>query len=158
MPEITVEKVVQDPKPLLAGLVEESSAQGFGALRRLVADWDAGTCRFAGPGEHLFVALEGGRVAAVCALDIAPGGADKGVGRLRDMYVSATRRRSGIGKALVQRLVAEAGVYFGTLVLRADTPGAALFYESLGFRPTAGAGDQTHRLELRPPSADAPGT
>jgi GNAT superfamily N-acetyltransferase len=157
MPEIIVEKVIRDPKPLLAGLVDESSAQGFGALRRLVADWAAGTCRLEGSGEGLFVALEGGRVAAVCALDIAPNAGGKDVGRLRDMYVSATRRRSGIGKALVQRLVADAGVYFATLVLRADTPGAALFYESLGFRPTAEAKDWTHRLELRAPGADTAG-
>jgi GNAT superfamily N-acetyltransferase len=149
--QITVEKILQNPAPVLAGLVEESSAQGFGALRRLLADWVTGTGRFDGPGEGLFVALADGRVVGVCALDRAPGRAETGVGRLRDMYVSATRRRSGIGRSLVRGVVAEAGVYFATLELRADTPGAASFYESLGFRPTPEATDSTHRLDLRPP-------
>jgi GNAT superfamily N-acetyltransferase len=152
--QITVEKLLQDPAPVLASLVEESGAQGFGALRRLLADWAAGTSRFAGPGEGLFVAIADGRVVGVCALDNAPAGMKSGAGRLRDMYVSATRRRSGIGRALVRRVVAEAGVYFATLELRADTPGAATFYESMGFSPTPAAADSTHRLDLRPAAAD----
>jgi hypothetical protein len=53
---ITVKKVQQDPAPVLAGLVEESGTQGFGALRRLLADWADDTSRFVGPGERLFVA------------------------------------------------------------------------------------------------------
>jgi ribosomal protein S18 acetylase RimI-like enzyme len=156
MQQIIVEKVEQDPRLLLAGLVEESSAQGFGALRRVVSDWAGGICRFGAEGEGLFVALQDGRVVGVCALDIAPDGVDKGIGRLRDMYVSATCRRSGIGKSLVRRLVTEASAYFTALELRADTPGAALFYEALGFRPTPQAVDSTHRLDLRPAVAEVP--
>jgi GNAT superfamily N-acetyltransferase len=157
MEPITVEKVTNDPASVLAALVEESSAQGLGGLRRLAAEWVAGTSRFDGPGEGLFIALEGGRVAAVCALDAAPGGADERIGRLRDMYVSATRRRSGIGRALVRRVAGEAGVYFATLELNAASPGTAAFYESLGFRPIPGAHGSTHQLDLRPPVTDASG-
>jgi GNAT superfamily N-acetyltransferase len=157
MEQITVDKVAHDPGTVLAGLVEESSAQGFGALRRLLAEWTAGTSRFGEPGEGLFIALEGGRVVGVCALDAAPGGTDKSVGRLRDMYVSATLRRHGVGKSLVRGVVAEASKYFATLVLRADTPAAAVFYESRGFRPTPEARDWSHRLVLRPSAAADPG-
>jgi hypothetical protein len=53
--------------------------------------------------------------------------------------MSATRRRSGIGRTPVRRVAGEAGVYFATLELNATTPGAAAFYESPGFRPIAGA-------------------
>jgi GNAT superfamily N-acetyltransferase len=146
MEAITVEKVVQDPGPVLAGLVDESSAQGFSNLRRLVADWSAGTSRFDCPGEGLYVAIADGRVVGVCALSTAPG---ERVGRLRDMYVSATRRRSGIGRELVRRVVDEAVPHFSVLELRAETPGALVFYESLGFRPTPGTSGPTHRLDLR---------
>jgi hypothetical protein len=44
--------------------------------------------------------------------------------------------------------VREASAYFATLELRADTPGAASFYESLRFRPTPATTDSTHRLDL----------
>jgi GNAT superfamily N-acetyltransferase len=155
MQEITVERVVNDPAPVLAALVEESSAQGVGALRRLVADWAAGTCRFGGPGEGLFVALDGSRVDGVCALDTAAGEPGQRVGRLRDMYVSATRRRSGIGKALVRQVIDEARAHFEALELRAETPGARAFYESVGFLPAPGGGGTTHRLDLQPAAARA---
>ena len=73
------------------------------------------------------------------------------------MYVSATRRRSGIGRALMRRVAGEAGVYFATLELIATTPGAAAFYEFLGFQPIPGRHGSTHRLDLQPPASDAPG-
>jgi GNAT superfamily N-acetyltransferase len=148
MEPITVEKVTNDPAPVLAALVEESSAQGFGGLRRLVAEWAAGTCRFTGPGEGLLVALGRGRIEGVCAVDAAPGAADRGVGRLRDMYVTATCRRSGIGTALVRRVLDEAGGHFSSLELRAETPGAVAFYESIGFLPVSGSSESTHRRAL----------
>jgi GNAT superfamily N-acetyltransferase len=149
MESITVERIPNDPAPVLAALIEESSAQGFNGLRRLVADWSAGSCRFARPGEGLFVAFDAGRVAGVCALDAAPPSAGPGTARLRDMYVSATRRRSGVGTALLQRVVAEARSHFTAMELRAETPGAASFYESHGFRPIGSASESTHRLDLR---------
>jgi ribosomal protein S18 acetylase RimI-like enzyme len=156
MPEITIERVAQDPGPVIAGLVEESSAQGFGALRRLVSDWTAGTCRFSGPGEGLFIALADGRVAGVCAVDTAPGSTENRVGRLRDMYVSVTQRRAGVGRAMVQRVITEAAGYFTRLELRADTQGAKSFYESLGFRPTPDTTNSTHELDLDAARVDAP--
>jgi GNAT superfamily N-acetyltransferase len=148
MEPISVEKVTNDPAQVLAALVEESSAQGFGGLRRLVAEWAAGTCRFIQPGEGLLVALGRGGVEGVCAVDAAPGAFDRGVGRLREMYVTATRRRSGTGTALVRRILDEARGHFSSLELCAETPGAVAFYESIGFLPMSGSNKSTHRLAL----------
>lgn len=152
MGDTAVERVLDQPQNVLADLIEESTAQGADALRRLVADWRSGTHRFAGPGEGLFVALRNGRVAGVCALEADAASPGRTAGRLRDVYVSATHRRSGIGKELVRAVVEEAAKTFTTLTLRADTPGAAAFFTALGFRP-AGEPQATHCLDLRSPAA-----
>jgi GNAT superfamily N-acetyltransferase len=147
---ISIERIHDPPQHVLAGLVEESSAQGSDHLRRLVEECRLGTRRFEGPGEGLFVALRDGRVVAVCGLDIDPDAADGKSGRLRNMYVSATHRRSGIGREFARDVIERARQTFTTLTLRADTAGAAKFFETLGFRPTT-APNATHFLKLDAP-------
>jgi GNAT superfamily N-acetyltransferase len=145
---ITIAKVTNDPVAVLAALVEESSAQGFGGVRLLVAEWVAGNCRFTGPGECLFVALGSIGVKGVCAVHAARGSLHRDTGQLHAMYVTATQRRSGIGTALVRRVLDEARGHFSSMELRATTPGAVAFYESIGFLPMSGSSASTHRLVL----------
>lgn len=149
MENIAVERVLDRPDVVLAGLVEESTAQGYNSLRRLVAEWLSGVQRFDRHGEGLFVALREGRVAGVCGLEVDRAGADPSVGRLRDMYVSTVHRRSGVGRALAARALSEARESFAHLMLQADTPGARTFFTSLGFRPASAEGENSYYLDLR---------
>jgi GNAT superfamily N-acetyltransferase len=70
------------------------------------------------------------------------------VGRVRHLYVLTEFRRLGIGRQLVQAVVASAQSRFGSLRLRTETLEAAAFYERLGFRRRVGVPDCTHTLEL----------
>ena len=62
-------------------------------------------------------------------------------GYLSMLVVDAAWRRRGIGRALVQALMAD-GAHI-TWVLRADRPGARAFFEALGFTASSAA------MELR---------
>jgi len=130
------------------GLVTESESQGFAFLRRLIADCDAGTNRFALEGEALFAAQERGIIVGVCGLNVDPYASDRGIGRVRHLYVLASRRRQGIGKRLVTQVIVSATRSFRMLRLRTDSAAAAAFYEALGFEPCTDAAC-THRLLLR---------
>ena len=57
-------------------------------------------------------------------------------------------RRQGVGRRLVAEVIAAARRRFHILRLRTENPGAARFYENLGFQRAAGAGDCTHVMEL----------
>jgi GNAT superfamily N-acetyltransferase len=146
---VVVERVAHLPDPGLDGLLEEGAAQGFGFVRRLVDDWRSGANRFDGPGEAFFVARRDEGVAGFCGLNVDPYAGNSAVGRLRHLYVAARYRRTGVGRALVARVVAEAARSFVTLTLRTDSPDAAAFYEALGFRRTWKLPSTTHCLDLR---------
>jgi GNAT superfamily N-acetyltransferase len=129
------------------GLVTESESQGFAFLRRLIMDWGAGANRFALPGEALFAAQDKGNIVGVCGLNVDPYANDRGVGRVRHLYVLASRRRQGIGRGLITQVIVSATGSFRMLRLRTDSPAAAAFYEALGFEPCTDAAC-THRLLL----------
>src|SRR5579871_3377770 len=98
---VNVERVTNIPVPELLALVDESEAEGHGFLRRLVAEWESGQNRFAGPGEALYVARQGAGLVGVCGLNADPYARLPGIGRLRHLYVVADHRRRGVGQTLV---------------------------------------------------------
>lgn len=113
-------------------LAHEARASGHAFLDRLIADWRSGVNRFDKPGECLLGLFDGGRLVAIGGLNRDPYCPDEArVGRLRHVYVAQSHRRKGIGRHLVTELLARA-VAFERVRLR--TPGAAAFYESLGFQ------------------------
>jgi GNAT superfamily N-acetyltransferase len=114
-------------------LAAEAEREGYGFVRRLRDDWLSSANRFDRPGE-LLIGIRDGYLVAVGGLNADPYAPDGRVGRLRHVYVLADRRRSGIGTALVERLMAQAAAHFSLLRLRTDTAAAAAFYERLGFR------------------------
>jgi GNAT superfamily N-acetyltransferase len=152
MNEATIERIFALPCQELEGLVGESIAAGFALVQRLVAEWDSGANHFDKPGEALFLARRAGRVLGVCGLNIDPYAARPDVGRVRHLYVSADHRRHGIGRALVDRVVAEARKSFVTLTLRTNTDEGAAFYAAIGLRPTSTLPSSTHYLDLRDPA------
>jgi len=103
-----------------------------------------------------------GRLVGVCGLNIDPYTSDRSVGRIRRLYVREEFRNIGVGRQLVQAVIATAQSRFDSLRVRTENPEAASFYERLGFRRRVGVPDCTHTLELRingetGPAADQPG-
>jgi GNAT superfamily N-acetyltransferase len=131
-----------------SGLLGESEVSGYRFLRRVANEWESGANRFTRPGEALFAAEIDDRLAGVCGLSIDPYLRDDRVGRVRNVYVLAEYRRQGIGRQLVEASISAARGHFDRLRLRAEEPGPARLYESLGFLACSGNPDCTHILDL----------
>ena len=144
---IRISKIVQLDFKLLSELRESSVAEGFKFVDRLMCEWESGANRFERPGEALFFCQVDGVVAGICGLNCDPYSADERIGRVRRLYVLPKCRKRGLGKALLQAVIAEARGRFELLHLRTEAAGA--FFESNGFQPTQLAKDATHVLDLR---------
>jgi GNAT superfamily N-acetyltransferase len=138
-----------DPLPsVVADLLADDQRAGTRFVRRLLDEWTSGANRFDGPGEVLFGAWVGEALAGVCGLTADPYAASERVGRVRRLYVAATFRRLGVGRALVLEVIKAAHGRFDRLRLRTTNPDAAHLYEALGFRPATDAVDHTHVMDL----------
>lgn len=144
-----IERLSGEPADRLQALVSESERQGFRFVRRLVEEWSSGANRFDRPGEVLFAARSGDDVVGVCGLNVDPHASDPRVGRVRHLYVLVPYRRAGVGEHLVADIIEAARGRFTRLHLRTTSASAARLYQRLGFRPTPGAPDHSHVLELR---------
>ena len=90
-------------------------------------------------GFYLVAAPDGDdtRIVGYCGLMVLPGAPDADV---QTIAVLPEARRSGLGRALMGQMIAEArrrGVREVFLEVRADNPGAQSLYESLGFEAIA---------------------
>ena len=135
-------------------LVEESREEGFRFLERLVNDYREVTNTFSRQGECLFGVKDEGKLIAVGGLNRDPFSGDQHTGRLRRFYVSGDYRRAGIGRALVKRILKEAGVDFDIIVLNTDTEQADQFYRSLGFLKDNKFQNATHYIFLNQKKGD----
>ncbi len=134
---------------LFAALLEEAETEGGPFLMRLRDDWRSGALRFDRPGELLLGAFDGPRLIGCGGISLDPYAPQPDLGRVRHVYVLSSRRRRGIGRALMERLLAHAAGRFGRLRLSTQRPEAARLYRSLGFAEVP-AGKQTHVLNLPP--------
>lgn len=121
------------PDARLRALVDLADEEGFEFVRRLDAEWQSGANRFDGTGEILLAVTDGEALLAVGGLNIDPY-ETSGQARLRHVYVVPERRGTGIGRALVEALLAHARTRFAVVRLRTNTEAAAKFYLRLGFR------------------------
>src|SRR5262249_19241348 len=96
--------------------------------------WASGANRFDRPGEALLGARIDGQLVGVCGLNVDPYAADDRIGRVRHLYVLVSCRRLGIGRRLVEDVIAGARDRFDALRLSPTNPPAARLYEALGFR------------------------
>jgi GNAT superfamily N-acetyltransferase len=143
-----VERLHELPADRLAPLITESEQAGLRFVVRLAEEWASGRNRFDRPGEALFGASLDRLLVGVCGLNIDPYANDPRVGRVRHLYVLTAHRRLGVGRQLVDAVVAAARGPFTTLRLSTTNPAAARFYESLRFRRHAGDAHCIHVLEL----------
>ena len=130
----------------LSGLRAESEQLGYRMLQRLEEGWRSGANRFDKPGEALFGAWQDHRLLGVCGRNRDPFDQNPRAGRVRHLYVAATARGNGVGRALVGLIIDGAGQWFDYLNTNAP-PEAARFYERLGFLPVVGE-RVTHRLPV----------
>lgn len=123
----------QDFETLKAISVEE----GFHFLQKMQDFWEDNNNRFNKVGEALFAYFDkNNHLIAICGLNIDPYTSDKGVGRIRHLYVTPEHRRKSLAKNLIHKVLSHGAQYFDMIRLRTDNPDAALFYESLGFDQT----------------------
>ena len=142
----TIVRITDFKLSALQGLRAESVHEGFSFVDRLCAEWVSGANRFDAPGEALFLAVNDGQVVGVCGLNCDPYAHDPLVGRVRRLYVSRAHRHRGIGRALLEAVVACARGHFN--LLRVRTEAAGDFFTAQGFRHIASGTEVTHVLEL----------
>jgi GNAT superfamily N-acetyltransferase len=144
----------------IGALVDASLSEHFGAVATLRDRWLSGENRFDAPDEALFEARDtSGRLLGICGLNFDPYAGDTRVGRVRHLYVLPAVRRSGVGAALVSRVIDAATGRFTTLRARTGDGEASSFYASMGFR-AVDAPDASHEMHLAVPRGkenDSPG-
>jgi GNAT superfamily N-acetyltransferase len=144
----------------IGALVDASLSEHFGAVATLRDRWFSGENRFDAPGEALFEAREpSGRLLGICGLNVDPYAGDTWVGRVRHLFVLPAIRHSGVGTALVSRVIDAATGRFTTLRARTGDGEASSFYASLGFR-AVDEPDASHEMYLAVPRGkenDSPG-
>jgi len=130
---VEIQQTHDIPLADLAPLIEESEAAGF---RFLTGQWNDGTSgrnRFDQVGGTLFVAEVDGKVVGVCGINKNPYDAASQSGRVHRLYFAETRRRTGVGRALVLRVIQAAIGHFSDLTVRTDNPDADVLCRILGF-------------------------
>jgi len=143
---ITVVRITDLELDSLHELRAESSREGFRFIERLCEEWASGTNRFNAPGEALFVAIANGQVVGICGLNRDPCASDPRIGRVRRLYVTPAQRRHGVGRELLETVVARARRHFR--LLRVHSEAASEFYTAQGFRRVASDEEVTHVLEF----------
>ena len=138
---------VRYSEPLFRPLLAEAEEGEALFLFRLRDEWRSGLLRFEGQGEILLGAFAGGDLVGVAGISDDPYEPAPGLGRVRHVYVLKRWRRRGIGRALMERLIAHARGRFTALRLTTRRAEAASLYESLGFIRNEGP-KETYRLTL----------
>lgn len=131
----------------LDAIIAEARAEGFTHMDRLADNWRSGANRFALAGEALLACCAGDLIVGVGGLNRDPFLNDPNVGRLRHIYVMNAYRRAGVGRRLVEALLARARGAFGLVRVRAARGDANLFYDALGFERVEKP-DVTHVMRL----------
>lgn len=130
-------------------LVEESEAEGYRFLKRLVSQYEDGTNTFNKTGEVLYgVWDQNDQLVAIGGLNRDPYSDKSGVGRLRRFYISQNARRQGIGTQLLNEIINYGRGHFTELVVRTDSSIADAFYRANGFSADLGMPDATHGITL----------
>ncbi|OHX51840.1 GNAT family acetyltransferase [Planococcus salinarum] len=143
-------KVIDDlSKVDVSKLVEESEAEGYRFLRRLVTQYEDGTNTFDKAGEVLYGVWDHtGELVAIGGLNRDPYSDKSGVGRLRRFYISEHVRRQGIGTKLLREILKYGKDHFNEIVVRTDSSAADAFYRANGFSADLGMPDASHHITL----------
>lgn len=128
----------------------EADSEGVRNQGMLQRDFESGAERFKEPGEMLLACFENQTLVGIGGLTIEPDQSVRAL-RLRRIYVRKAWRKRGIGRSLAAALIEHGFGFADLLTVNAGVPGAAGFWESLGFKPVAHA-SRTHELGRSPGS------
>jgi len=130
----------------LVQLESEAEDEGYQFVGRAMYEFLSGDNDFAGEGEILYGAYVGQWCLGICGLNIDPYTNEKGIGRVRHLYVSEQFRNKGIATALMEKVIDRAKKHFIILRLK-STPNAIDFYDKLGFSESVSE-HESHRMVL----------
>jgi aminoglycoside 6'-N-acetyltransferase len=150
LPVPRVERLTEWPGKAVEPLISEAKSLGFDFVRRLRDDYLSGANRFDKPGEGLFATFADGALTGIGGLNMDHYARDPSIGRVRHLYVMASHRRQGIGRALATAIMSAAIAGFSSLRLRTLTAEGRRFYEALGFERLRGGHEATHALRFSP--------
>jgi GNAT superfamily N-acetyltransferase len=148
MNNIEIVRLEKLPMQDLQPLVEESRAQGYEFIDRLISEYVDGSNQFNKPGEALFGVYFDPHLIAIGGLNRDPYLSQPDIGRVRHLYVLSAWRKQGIGKQLVQAIIAAAKGRFRLLTLRTFSTEADGFYRAIGFQTKPEIKGATHYLAL----------
>ncbi|KAB8138110.1 GNAT family N-acetyltransferase [Gracilibacillus oryzae] len=144
-----IERVASLEEYNLDLLIDDSISEGYKFINRLVDEYTSGNNKFDKTGESLYVAKIGGEVVGIGGLNIDPYLNLPDVGRVRHLYVLRKNRGVGLGKELLNTIIAEAKGNFRTIRLSStDDPAAQQLYIACGFSKVEGIYKASHILEI----------
>ena len=151
--EVSIRELNELPEHIHV-LQAQAMAEGFRFLTRLIVEWESQFNRFEQSGECLLGVFCKGQLVGIGGVSRDPQG-DPNMARLRRLYVTPAMRGRGIGKQLVEQLLARAAAQFSTVRLSTDTFEGQRFYLCCGFHAIDDA-SATHEKSLRKSSAPSP--
>ena len=125
-------------------LMAEAVAAGHRWASTFEREWIARP--FVEDGEGLFLAIANDDPVAMAAISADPFTEDRGVGRLRYIYVRDAFQRRGIAEHLLRECLARGGDRWRVLRLHTDNQAAARLYGRYGFLPSTADARATHVL------------
>lgn len=141
---IRVERMARLPLDVQT-LREEADRDGIRNMGLLIAEWASGFECFDQPGEALFAAFEGDRLIGIGGVTVER---DAPAVRMRRIYVLRGWRKQGAGRALAAVMMAQGFENADLLTSNARPPGAAEFWDAMGFARVTAPG-WTHELRRR---------
>ncbi len=146
---VAVERVIKYPIEGLDELVHFSVREGFTFLSRLQKDWMDGSNQFMGYGEGYYSCRYGELLIGLGGISKDPYVGRGQQGRIRRFYVHPNYRRKGVGRLLMETILASHRNYFQRINLYTDNGSAAIFYQSMGFDRVQSVGKVSHSIALR---------
>ena len=126
-------------------LMLDAESEGHDFLTKIKREWASYENRFDRPHEALFeVRDDQGHLIGIGGLNVDPYVDDPHLGRVRHVFVRPQARGSGVGRALVQKIIEHATGHFKLLRLRTHNPQAVDLYRKLQFVIVENANDPTH--------------
>ena len=125
---VRVAEALPDGFPALQA---EATAEGHRHMARLADEFAADPGVFVA----LLAALEDGGLVGIGGITLEP--ADPSALRMRRLYVARAARRRGVASALANALLSEALNHTRFVTVHAGNPGAASFWEALGYEPVS---------------------
>ncbi|MBW4438435.1 MAG: GNAT family N-acetyltransferase [Pleurocapsa minor GSE-CHR-MK-17-07R] len=133
----------------LRPLLDASLAEGYTFIQKLWDEYDMGAMTFCENGAGLLGITDETQLIGIGGVHTDPYLQIPTIGRIRHVYVLAAHRRKGIGKQLIEGLIAHAAPQFMILTLRTQTEEGRNFYTALGFSEEPRFENATHWLELK---------